>query len=236
MKIRLDKLISNMGYGSRNIIKKDAKKGLVLVNGEAVKNTGTIIDTDEDEVLYNGELIEYREYIYLIMNKPSGVISATEDSYHETVLDLIDDYYRVFVPSPIGRLDIDTEGLLILSNDGMLNHNLTSPKKNIPKTYYVELRDNIEERYEKVFKEGIKLMPEDIVTKPAEINILTDNSCELTIYEGKFHQVKRMFEKVGNEVVYLKRIKMGNFKLPTDLDIGEYRELTDEELKTLMDM
>lgn len=233
MKIRLDKLISNMGYGSRSIIKKDAKKGMVLVNDNVVKDSGTIVDTDKDEIFYNGELIEYRKYIYLIMNKPSDVISATEDNFHETVLDLIEDYYKSFLPSPIGRLDIDTEGLLILSNDGKLNHDLTSPKKDIPKTYYVELEEKIEDFYEKKFKKGIKLMPEDIITKPADIKVLSEKTCELTIYEGKFHQVKRMFEKVGNKVIYLKRITIGNFYLPTDLELGEYRELTEEELNIL---
>lgn len=233
MKIRIDKLISNMGYGSRNDIKKDAKKGMVLVNDKIEKNSAKIIDTDIDTVQYNNVIIEYKEYIYLVMNKPQDVISATEDSYHETVMDLIDEEYLIFNPAPIGRLDIDTEGLLILSNDGKFNHEITSPKRNIPKTYYVELESKIESNYESIFKKGIKLMPEDIITKPAELNILGDNICELTIYEGKFHQVKRMFEKVGNEVTYLKRIQMGDFKLPEELELGEYRELTEEEMKIL---
>ncbi len=233
MKIRIDKLISNMGYGSRNDIKKDAKKGMVLVNDKIEKNSAKIVDTNVDTVQYNNVIIEYKEYIYLVMNKPQDVISATEDSYHETVMDLIDEEYLVFKPAPIGRLDIDTEGLLILSNDGKFNHEITSPKKNIPKTYYVELESKIESNYIDIFKRGIKLMPEDIVTKPAEINILDERSCELTIYEGKFHQVKRMFEKVGNKVTYLKRIQMGDFKLPEELELGEYRELTKEEMKIL---
>lgn len=233
MKIRIDKLISNMGYGSRNDIKKDAKKGMVLVNDKIEKNSAKIIDTDIDTVQYNNVIIEYKEYIYLVMNKPQDVISATEDSYHETVMDLIDEEYLIFNPAPIGRLDIDTEGLLILSNDGKFNHEITSPKRNIPKTYYVELESKIESNYESIFKKGIKLMPEDIITKPAELNILGDNICELTIYEGKFHQVKRMFEKVGNEVTYLKRIQMGDFKLPEELELGEYRQLTEEEMKIL---
>ncbi|WP_100065750.1 pseudouridine synthase [Miniphocaeibacter massiliensis] len=233
MRLRLDKLISNMGVGSRNEIKKDAKKGLITVNDEVEKNTARIVDSEKDVIKYNGEIIEYREFIYIIMNKPSGVISATEDSQHETVIDLIDDYYKFFKPAPIGRLDKDTEGLLILSNDGQFNHELTSPKKNIPKTYYVELEEEIEENYFKVFEKGIKLLPEDIITKPAKIVDLTEKSCELTIYEGKFHQVKRMFEKVGNSVTYLKRIKMGDFELPKELELGEYRELTEEEIRIL---
>ncbi|HHX69668.1 MAG TPA: rRNA pseudouridine synthase [Gallicola sp.] len=229
--MRLDKLISNMGYGSRSEIKKDAKKGLIKVNDMVEKNTGKLIDTEKDLVKYNDEIIEYRQFIYLLMNKPKGYISATEDSYHKTVIDLLEDYHKSFNLAPIGRLDIDTEGLLLLSNDGKFNHELTSPKKNVPKTYYVELARQIEDDYGKVFKKGIKLMPENIVTKPAEFKILSEKSCELTIYEGKFHQVKRMFEEVGNRVTYLKRIKMGHFKLPVDLDAGEYIELTEEEIK-----
>ncbi|QQK08469.1 pseudouridine synthase [Miniphocaeibacter halophilus] len=231
MKIRLDKLISNMGYGSRSEIKKNAKKGLIKVNNVIEKNSGKLVDTEEDIVKYKDETIEYRQFIYLLMNKPKGYISATEDSYHETVLDLLDDYHKSFLPAPIGRLDIDTEGLLLLSNDGKFNHELTSPKKNVPKTYYVELARKIEDDYEKIFKKGIKLMPENIVTKPAEFKVLTEKTCELTIYEGKFHQVKRMFEEVGNRVIYLKRIKMGYFELPMDLEPGEYIELREEEIK-----
>lgn len=233
MKIRLDKLISNMGYGTRNEIKKNSKKGLISVNGEVEKNSARIVDTEKDLVRYMDTSIDYKEFIYFVMNKPEGVISATEDSNHETVIDILDDFDKRYNVAPIGRLDIDTEGLLILSNDGKFNHNLTSPKKNIPKTYYVELLDEIEESYIKEFKKGIKLIPEDIVTKPAELKILDDKSCEITIYEGKFHQVKRMFEKVGNRVVYLQRIKIGDFYLPEDLEIGEYRELTEEEMDIL---
>lgn len=235
MKIRIDKLISNMGYGSRNEIKKDAKKGKVLVNGRIEKNTSRIVDTEVDKVYYNRFEIEYSEFLYLVMNKPSGVISATEDR-ETTVVDLLEDFFAVLDPAPVGRLDKDTEGLLFLTNDGKLNHNLTSPKKNIPKKYYVELEQEIEENYKKVFEKGVLLIPENIVTKPAELEILTDRTCELTIYEGKYHQVKRMFEKVGNSVTYLKRIEMAGFELPEDLEPGEYRELTKEELEYLQNL
>lgn len=230
MKIRLDKLIGNMGFGTRSEIKKASKKGAIMVNGEVEKNSGRIVDTKEDDITYWGEKVEYKEFIYLLMNKPKNVVSATEDFFDETVVDLLEDYHKHFNPAPVGRLDKDTTGLLLLTNDGGLNHMLTSPKNEIKKTYKVKLQKDIEEeRYAKVFKEGIKLLPEDIITKPAQLEVIDLRNCYITITEGKFHQVKRMFEKVDNKVLELERVKMGNLVLPEDLEPGEYIEIDENE-------
>lgn len=231
MKIRVDKLIANMGFATRSEIKKASKKGAVLVNDEVEKNSGRIVDTDTDRVSYFGELIEYREFIYLLMNKPKGVISATEDFFDKTVIDLLLEEHAIFNPFPVGRLDKDTTGLLLITNDGELNHRLTSPKKEVPKTYKVSLAHDIEEEnYNLTFKKGIKLMPENIITKPADMEVIDSRHCYLTIKEGKYHQVKRMFEKVGNKVMDLERVSFGNLKLPRDLEYGEYIEIKREDI------
>lgn len=231
MKIRVDKLIANMGFATRSEIKKASKKGAVLVNDEVEKNSGRIVDTDTDRVSYFGELIEYREFIYLLMNKPKGVISATEDFFDKTVIDLLLEEHAIFNPFPVGRLDKDTTGLLLITNDGELNHRLTSPKKEVPKTYKVSLAYDIEEEnYNLTFKKGIKLMPENIITKPATMEVIDNRHCYLTIKEGKYHQVKRMFEKVGNKVLDLERVSFGNLKLPDDLSQGEYIEIRKEDI------
>ena len=231
MKIRVDKLIANMGFATRSEIKKASKKGAILVNDEVEKNSGRIVDTDTDRVSYFGELIEYREFIYLLMNKPKGVISATEDFFDKTVIDLLLEEHAIFNPFPVGRLDKDTTGLLLITNDGELNHRLTSPKKEVPKTYKVSLAHDIEEdNYNLTFKKGIKLMPENIITKPATMEVIDNRHCYLTIKEGKYHQVKRMFEKVGNKVLDLERVSFGNLKLPDDLSQGEYIEIRKEDI------
>ncbi|WP_300410582.1 pseudouridine synthase [Lagierella sp.] len=230
MRIRLDKLIGNMGFATRSEIKKSAKKGAIMVNGEEEKNSGRIVDTEKDKVTYLGEVVEYKEFIYLLMNKPKDVVSATEDFFDETVVDLLEDYHRNFNPAPVGRLDKDSTGLLLLTNDGNLNHKLTSPKNEVKKTYKVKLLNDIEEeKYKKAFEEGIKLLPEDIITKPATLEIIDTRNCYITITEGKFHQVKRMFEKVDNEVLELERVKMGKLELPEDLEPGEYIEIDENE-------
>lgn len=231
MKIRVDKLIANMGFATRSEIKKASKKGAVLVNDEVEKNSGRIVDTDTDRVSYFGDPVEYKEFIYLLMNKPKGVISATEDFYDKTVIDLLLEEHATFNPFPVGRLDKDTTGLLLITNDGELNHNLTSPKREVPKTYKVTLESDIEEEeYNSTFKKGIKLMPENIITKLATMEIIDKRHCYLTIKEGKYHQVKRMFEKVGNKVIELERVKFGNLELPSDLEYGEYIEITKEDI------
>ena len=232
-KLRIDKILANLGYGTRPSIKKEMKKGVVTVNDKIVKDSATLVDPEKDEIYYKDLLVEYQEFIYLVMNKPAGVISATEDFNQATVVDILEPEDRVRDPFPVGRLDIDTEGLLILTNDGKFAHTLTSPKSEIPKKYFVKTKNVIEEKLIDKFKKGIYLINEDITTKPAELEILSDHTAHLTIYEGKFHQVKRMFEYSGNEVLYLKRIQIGNFPLPENLEPGEYREMDDEDLSLL---
>lgn len=234
-KQRVDKVLSNLGYGSRAELKKFCKQGLVFVNGKAVSNPGLQVDTDIDEIVFNGEKINYREFIYLMMNKPDGYISATFDKHDSIVLDLIDDEYLVFEPFPVGRLDKDTEGLLVLTNDGQLAHRVLSPKKHVPKTYYAKIDGKVTEEDIEAFKQGV-VLDDGYETMPSELVILKSDDIseiELTIHEGKFHQVKRMFESVGKTVVYLKRLSMGALKLDETLELGEYRELTDEEVKLI---
>jgi 16S rRNA pseudouridine516 synthase len=235
MNIRIDKYLADMGMGSRTEIKNDIKKGLVFLNGNKVKSSNDKVDTSKDIVMYKGEEIKYYEYEYFLLNKPAGVISATEDNRSKTVLDLITDCNRKDL-FPVGRLDKDTEGLLLITNDGALAHELLSPKKHVDKTYYVETDARLTEEHVKMFREGIEV-DEDFVAMSATLVIQeaedTGSKALLTIREGKFHQVKRMMEAVGNTVTYLKRISMGPLKLPEDLNIGEYRRLSEEEINML---
>ena len=234
-KLRVDKVLSNLGYGTRSEIKKDCKHGMVSVNGKVVSNPGLQVDPEADEILYNGERVNYREFIYLMMNKPNGYISATFDRHDPIVLDLIDGEYMVFEPFPVGRLDKDTEGLLVLTNDGQLAHRVLSPKKHVPKKYFAKVDGKVTEEDIEAFKNGVTL-DDGYETMPAELEILKSDEMseiELTIHEGKFHQVKRMFESVGKKVVYLKRLSMGGLVLDESLELGEYRELTDEEVKLI---
>ncbi|QUH25789.1 pseudouridine synthase [Serpentinicella alkaliphila] len=233
--LRLDKILANLGYGSRKDIRKICKQGLVIVDNKVVKDSSKHVDPYESEIKIGDEIIEYKEFVYLMMNKPDGVISATEDSIHQTVIDLLDEEHRIFEPFPVGRLDKDTEGLLLLTNDGKLAHQLLSPKKHVPKTYYAKVIGKVTDEDIKKFEIGVKI-EEEYTTLPAELVILKSDEIseiELTIYEGKFHQVKRMFEAVDKKVEYLKRLSMGPLQLDEDLQLGEYRELTDEELEEL---
>lgn len=233
---RLDKIISNLGYGSRKEIKAIARKGLIEVDGVIVKDSSMNVDPEKSIIKINGEEIFYREYIYLMMNKPDGVISATHDNRDETVIDLLEIDHQAFDPFPVGRLDKDTVGLLLLTNDGELNHRLISPKWKVDKVYYAKIDKKVTEKDIEAFKKGITL-DDGYVCKEAKLEILnaSDEGSEinLTIQEGKFHQVKRMFEAVDKKVVYLKRIEFGGLSLDEELEEGEYRELTEEELAQL---
>ena len=233
---RLDKIISNLGYGSRKEIKALVKKGLVKVDGEVVKDNGVLIDPEKSVININGEDLFYREYIYLMMNKPDGVISATYDNREETVIDLLEVEHQVFNPFPVGRLDKDTVGLLLLTNDGELNHRLISPKWHVDKVYYAKIDKAVDEKDVEAFKNGITL-DDGYKCKEGKLEIINSSNegaeVMVTIQEGKYHQVKRMFESVGKKVVYLKRLSMGNLKLDESLELGEYRELTDEEVKLI---
>lgn len=235
---RIDKILSNLGYGSRKDIRQICKNGIVKVDGKVVKDSSAHVDPENSQIIIGNEVVNYREFVYLMMHKPQGVISATEDNRDQTVVDLLDEEYLPFSVFPVGRLDKDTEGLLLLTNDGKLAHNLLSPKKNVPKTYYAKVLGTVTKSDIESFKEGV-FIEEDYKTLPAELNILKSDEIseiELTIYEGKFHQVKRMFEAVDKTVVYLKRLSMGTLNLDPSLPLGEYRELTEEELESLQNL
>ncbi|NMB08384.1 MAG: rRNA pseudouridine synthase [Tissierellia bacterium] len=234
-KERLDKILSNMGYGSRKDVKKLIKAGRVMINNNIETKNNVKINPYEDLITIDGVKLEYREYIYLMLNKPQGVVSSTEDPVSRTVLDLIDEEYLIFKPHPAGRLDKDTEGLILLTNDGKLSHKLLSPKNRIGKTYYVEVEGFLKESHIDKFKEGI-ILDDGYKTLPAKLEIIEGDfysKAKLTITEGKYHQVKRMFKALNMEVLYLKRLSIGNLKLDENLELGEYRELTEEEIKLL---
>lgn len=238
--LRLDKILSHMGYGTRSELKRLTKAGALAVNGVKVKDSGLQVNPATDRITVNGELVVYREFVYIMMNKPQGVVSATEDNRDRTVVDLLDPSYRTFDVFPVGRLDKDTEGLLLLTNDGKLAHNLLSPRKHVPKTYFAHVEWEVGEEDRLAFEQGVTL-DDGYVTMPAQLHILSKGSAtlertseiELTIMEGKFHQVKRMFQSIGKKVVYLKRISMGPLALDESLALGATRELTEQELYAL---
>lgn len=234
-KMRIDKLLSNIGIGTRKEVKKFIKEGLVLVNGNTVKDAGLIINTETDEILFDGKKIYYKEFIYIMMNKPKGVISATYDPVEKTVIDLLPQELKARNPFPVGRLDKDTEGLLLITNDGDLAHKLLSPKKNVIKKYYAKILGFVNESDIKAFNEGI-VLEDGYKTLPANLEILSSSDVSkvyVYIREGKYHQIKRMFESVGKKVIYLKRLAMGNLTLDENLKPGEWRELSEEELSFL---
>jgi len=236
---RLDKVLANLGFGSRKEVKALVKSGRVEVDGEVVKDSSISIDPEKSIVKVNGEELLYRKYIYLMMNKPDGVISATFDNRDETVIDLLDIDYQVFKPFPVGRLDKDTVGLLLITNDGDLNHKLISPKWHVDKVYYAEIDKEVNEADIEAFKKGV-VLDDDYKCLPAKLEIVeadeNGSKVYITIQEGKFHQVKRMFQAREKEVVYLQRVKFGSLSLDDELMEGEYRELTEEELETLKDI
>ncbi len=234
MKLRLDKLLADMGYGTRSEIKKEIAKGGVTVNGTVMKKPEAKIDTERDIVCIKGEKAVYARYEYIMLNKPAGVVSATMDRRERTVLDLIEDKKRDDL-FPVGRLDKDTEGLLLITNNGELAHQLLSPKKHVDKVYFARVRGTVTEEDIKMFSEGLDIGDEK-KTLPAQLSILSAgeiSETRITIREGRFHQIKRMFAAVGKEVVYLKRLGMGTLTLDESLAPGEYRRLTEEEVTGL---
>lgn len=232
--MRLDKFLAEMGVGSRSQVKEYIKKGLVEVNGEKAKKPEIKVNPEADTVSYNGEDIHFTEYEYYMLNKPAGYVSATKDNVSETVVSLIKDSIRDDL-FPVGRLDKDTEGLLLITNDGELSHNLLSPKKHIEKTYFAKIDGMVTKEDADIFSKGMDIGDEK-PTLPAVLKIIKSDrisEIELTISEGRFHQVKRMFQAVDKKVIYLKRLSMGNLKLDDSLSLGEYRKLTNEELEIL---
>lgn len=236
---RLDKILANSGYGSRKDVKKLIKSGLIEVDGEKVKSSNIQVDVNKNKIIIKGEPLIYKKYIYLMMNKPDGVVSATFDNFDETVVDLLEEYHASFNPFPVGRLDKDTVGLLILTNDGELNHRMISPKWHVDKVYYAEINKAVDDDDIKAFKEGIEI-DDGYKCMPAKLSILSADSngsrVMVTIQEGKFHQVKRMFLARNKEVVYLKRVSFGPIQLDESIEEGTYRELTEEELRILKEI
>lgn len=235
---RLDKYLADMSVGTRSEVKNLIKKGLVTVNGEVIRKPEYKVDIEKDDLVCRGEPVVYQTLVYYMLNKPAGVISATNDPKQKTVLDLITDKSRKDL-FPVGRLDKDTVGLLLITNDGNLAHRLLSPKHHVDKCYFAKVQGNVTKDDAEKFAEGVNIGTEDEpeITMPGKLDIIkSDDLSEirLTIQEGKFHQVKRMFQAVGKEVVYLKRERMGSLILDDNLAEGEYRMLTEEELKNLL--
>ena len=236
--MRLDKFLVACAVGSRTEVKNLLKAGRVTVNGKKEKSAKLQINEERDEIRFDGQVLEYEEFVYYIMNKPKGVISATEDSKHRTVLDLLDDLARTKEVFPVGRLDIDTHGLLLLTNDGQLAHALLSPKRHVDKTYLAQVKGIMSQEDVETFAKGIPL--KDFTCQPAKLEILSvdsgkdESQVRVTIAEGKFHQVKRMVAYCGKEVVDLQRLTMGTLVLDENLKRGEWRRLTKEELEELL--
>lgn len=225
--MRLDKLVSDSIGITRKDSKNLIKKGLVSVNGEIIKDAGANVN-ETDELVIEGKRAEYKKFIYLMMNKPQGYISATDDKRQKTVLDLLPENFSRYDLFPAGRLDIDTEGFLLLTNDGQTAHNLLSPSKKVGKEYFARLEKPLCSDDIKTIEEGVDIG--GYITKPSHIVQKSDTECVITIVEGKFHQVKKMFEAVGNKVVYLKRISFASLPLDPNLSPGGYRPLTEEEI------
>jgi 16S rRNA pseudouridine516 synthase len=231
--IRLDKYLADMGVGTRSEVKNYIRKGRVQINDVTTKESDKKINIDSDKVTFDGSILTYVSTEYYMLNKPSGVVSATRDNLSKTVLDLIDSTNKDLFP--VGRLDKDTEGFLLITNDGDLAHKLLSPKKKVSKVYYAKVDGRITKEDVETFSKGIQLS-EDFTTLPAGLEIIESgeiSTVKVIIHEGKFHQVKRMFEAVEKEVIYLKRLSMGDLILDENLALGEYRPLTEEEIKML---
>lgn len=231
--MRLDKFLSEMGVGTRSEVKAYLKKGQVTLNGEIVKKPEVKIDENNDKVCYLGQVLSYEAVQYFLLNKPAGCVTATRDHLSDTVMSFLPENRRDDL-FPVGRLDKDTEGLLLITNDGQLAHELLSPRKHVDKTYFAVIDGEVREEHKQLFQDGLNIGDEDL-TLPAKLDILKSgetSEIELTIHEGRFHQVKRMFEAIGTKVTYLKRISMGPLTLG-NLQPGEVRVLTDEELDAL---
>lgn len=229
--MRLDKMLAHCGYGSRKQVKEFIRKGYVMVNGEIITDDDYKVDEEQDEVIIAEEEVAYENNIYLMLNKPDGYVSATYDSYDPTVLDLISGYdiRRLF---PVGRLDKDTTGLLLITNDGRLAHRLLAPKNHVDKIYYLKYSGEFKESYHKQFENGITL-EDGYKCMPAKFIPLGNQEGQILIREGKYHQVKRMMQAVNCEVTYLKRIQFGSLKLDEALKEGSFRPLTEQEIEDL---
>lgn len=230
--MRLDKVLGHVGYGSRKEVQKMIKSKKVTVDGKCVVKSEANVNPEIQEICVNGKPIDYQEFYYYLLHKPAGYVSATEDPRDETVIDLLAPIDRNKELFPVGRLDKDTEGLLVLTNNGKLAHDLLSPKKHVDKIYYAKVKGEMVQEDVETFAQGMTLK-DGTTYRPGKLEIISSGEFSeiyVTISEGKFHQVKKMVQYVGKEVVYLKRIQMGQLKLPDELELGAYRQLTDEEL------
>ena len=235
--MRLDKCLADCGLGTRSEVKSLLKAKRITVNGKVVNNGKVQVNPETDEILFDGEKIQYEEFVYIMMNKPKGVVSATEDNLHKTVLDLIDPLYFKKGVFSVGRLDIDTHGLLLLTNDGELAHRLLSPKKHVTKIYQARVEGVMTPEDATAFEKGI-VLSDGTECMPARLDILSttqdESIVQIHLKEGKFHQVKRMVKACGKTVVDLQRLTMGPLKFDESLALGESRPLTEEELESLM--
>ena len=242
---RIDKLLSHEGFGSRKDIRKILRNCEVLLNGKRIYDPSIQIDTQKDVLTIDGDTVDFHTNLYIMMNKPQHVVSSTKEGDHQTVFDLLDDNLRTpYLMEKlhlVGRLDMDTEGLLLFTTDGELTHRITSPKTHINKTYLCRLEHPETPDHQKViteqFEQGIAVGPEDneegFTCQPAFLKWQDESTALLTIYEGKYHQVKRMFAAVGNKIAFLKRVSIGELELDPELGLGEYRLLTEEEVLSL---
>lgn len=235
---RLDKFLVNLGYGSRSEIKNTAKHGKIMVNGEVVTKTDIKIDENVDKIIFLGKEIVYQKDIYIMLNKKAGYVTANSDNLNPTIFELLDENLRKIKLFAVGRLDKDTEGLILITNDGELSHNLMSPKKHVEKVYYAEVLGEILPEHIEIFKKGV-VFEDNTKCKPAKLEILTSgekSKAYVAISEGKFHQVKIMFRTINCTVSYLKRIKIADLELDLSLNVGEYRDLTEDEVKKLKNL
>lgn len=229
--MRLDKMLAHCGYGSRKEVKEYIRKGYILVNGEVITDDDFKVDEINDEITFIDEEVDYKNMLYFMLNKPDGYVSATFDYNDPTVIDLIDGHKNRNI-FPVGRLDKDTVGLLIITNDGQMAHRLLSPKSHVDKTYYLKYTGTITNMAISMFEKGITI-DDGYTCMPAKLIDLGNNEANVIIKEGKFHQVKRMMEAIGCSVTYLKRVKFGPISLDENLKEGEYRALTKKEIKAL---
>ncbi|WP_457640770.1 pseudouridine synthase [Persephonella sp.] len=237
-KIRLDKFLADFGLGSRKEVKKLIKRGYVSVNNQILTDPSIHVDPEKDQIIFNDQIISYKKHHYYMFNKPSGYITAVSDEIYPTVMEFF--YELPFSKKlfPIGRLDIDTEGLLIITDDGQFAHRVAHPKWNIEKEYYAVVKEDVSQlNLKKYEKEGILLRKDRYRTKPFKIEVISSSNDKseilIIVTEGKYHIVKKIMEELGHPVLYLKRVRIGSLRLDKDLETGEFRELTDEEIKNL---